>query len=139
MNRLLLGFVLLLTTHAAHAATYTANPTNYKSILSKLEAGDVMTLAAGNYTGGLRISNLRGTSTARIQIVGAAMGTPATFLGDPYRRWNTVELVNASYITIKNLRIDGRNIPDLRRQSTVGSCILLISRVFCGVSRVHRV
>src|SRR3954452_9377544 len=93
---------------AAEAAAYSADPTTYKSVLPTLLPGDTLNLEAGTYPL-LKISGLRGTPDAWITVQGPASGPPAVVIG--YSGHNTVELVNASHLAVRNLRVDSRGIP----------------------------
>lgn len=84
-----------------------ANPHNYCSWLAKLEPGDTLALAAGNYPG-LYISGRRGSAARCIVITGPAAGPPAVIR--PRSGSNTVEIVNSSFLAVKNLTIDSRGI-----------------------------
>jgi hypothetical protein len=70
--------------------------------------GDTLQLAAGTYLSGLTISGMNGLPGAPIEIRGPLTGTPATFNGRSC--CNTVSLSNSSYITIRNLTLDGKNL-----------------------------
>ena len=83
-------------------------PPTYKSVLPTLLPGDTLNLEAGTYPL-LKISGLRGTPDAWITVQGPPSGPPAVVIG--YSGHNTVELVNASYLAVRNLRIDSRWIP----------------------------
>src|SRR3954470_11387799 len=98
----------LLWAGGAGAATYSADPTTYKSVLPTLLPGDTLNLAPGTYPL-LKISGLQGTPDAWITVQGPPSGPPAVVIG--YNGHNTVELVNASYLAVRNLRIDSRGIP----------------------------
>src|SRR3954467_578351 len=98
----------LLWTGVAGAATYSADPATYKSVLPTLLPGDTLNLAPGTYPL-LTISGLRGTPDAWITVQGPPSGPPAVVIG--YRGHNTVELVNASHLAVRNLRVDSRGIP----------------------------
>ncbi|MEW6058217.1 MAG: hypothetical protein AB1540_16565 [Bdellovibrionota bacterium] len=97
-----------------------ANPSNYRSLLANLRSGSTLRLAAGSYTQGLPVSNLNGTATAKITITGPETGSQAIFVGSSSQSWNTIELFNSSHIVIKNLRIDGRNVPNVFAVSANG-------------------
>jgi len=84
-----------------------ATPSNYKSLLSKLQPGETLSLAAGNYPG-LYVSGLRGTASQCIVITGPASGSPAVIQG--LTGANTVEIANSSFLAIENLTIDSRGI-----------------------------
>jgi hypothetical protein len=80
-----------------------ATPANYKSLLSKLQPGQTLSLAPGNYPG-LYVSGLRGTPSQCIVITGPASGSPAVVQG--VAGSNTVEIANSSFLAIENLTID---------------------------------
>jgi len=89
----------------------TAGPVDYAGYLPGLKPGDTLSLHSGIYTGGLKIKNRNGSSALPIVISGPEKGEPAVFTGKEGR--NTVSIVNASYIVIKNLKMDGKNIPSI--------------------------
>ncbi len=62
----------------------------------------------GEYKDGLPIHYLHGTAEAPITISGPDSGPRAIFAGRPGH--NTVSIVNSSYITIRNLDLDGRQL-----------------------------
>jgi hypothetical protein len=68
-----------------------------------------MTLTAGEYRGGLRIHSLHGAAGHRIVIQGPPRitGAKAVFVAND--RINTISLATASYVTIRDLWLDGRN------------------------------
>jgi hypothetical protein len=97
--------------HAARVVD--AGPGDYLPKLRSLRPGDTLQLAPGIYTGipgtpGLPVYDLNGTPGAPITITGPASGSRAVFLGTA--RHNTVRLANASYVVIRNLEIDGRDL-----------------------------
>ncbi len=107
------------TTPAASGNVIPANPGNYLVLLRGLRPGDTLLLAAGNYgvdsggqdTGdppGLPIFDLNGTSTAPIIITGSETGPRPVLLGR--NTHNTVRFANASYVTVRNIDIDSRNL-----------------------------
>lgn len=100
------AFAPLCATPAA-GTVVNATPANYQSLLSTLQPGDTLALAAGNYPG-LYISGLRGNSSQCIFITGPVSGSPATIQGVAGN--NTVELVNSSFLALKNLTIDSLGI-----------------------------
>ncbi len=67
-----------------------------------------MQLASGTYPR-LAITGLNGTADAWITVSGPSSGSPAVIQGAP--GYNTVEILNSSYVAIENLRIDSRGIP----------------------------
>ncbi len=100
---------LLLLTGAARAADYPAGPEDYRDYLPRLAPGDRLLLHSGDYTRGLPLSELEGTAGQPIVIEGPLQGPRARFLARPGA--NTVSLVNVQYLTIRNLELDGRNLP----------------------------
>ena len=103
-------FVLPFASAAASAATtYEATPANYRRILHGLRAGDTMMLAPGLYRDGLPLRNLAGNSGHPITIAGPAQGAPALFAAEPGH--NTVSIVDSHDVVVKNLQLDGRDLP----------------------------
>lgn len=90
-----------------------ASSGDYLDKLSTLQPGDTLRLAAGTYNGrpdtpGLPVYNLHGTPDARITITGPDDGAKAIFIGTANH--NTIRIANASYVVIRNLDIDGRDL-----------------------------
>jgi len=100
-------FLLLLVLQSA-AAVRNADPTNYRERLAALKPGDTLNLASGTYNR-LKITGLNGTPNDWITISGPSSGAPAVIAGE--YGYNTVEIINSSYVAIENLRIDSRGIP----------------------------
>ena len=102
------------TTNTFDTADYIlANPSNYLSLLRALQPGDTLYLQAGNYDDlsdapGLPFFSMHGTASSPITITGPSSGARAVLLGRSYA--NTVRFDDASYIVVKNLEIDGRNL-----------------------------
>jgi hypothetical protein len=100
-------FILLLhlLVFAANAATLKqATPENYRRLLTSLEPGDTLVLAAGVYERGLPISDCHGTSEAWITIQGPDEGLAEirqTAVA------NCVELKQCSHVALKKLSILG--------------------------------
>lgn len=91
------------------AADYRAGPENYRQFLSRLQAGDRLQLEAGNYERGLPLHHLQGRAGQPIVVEGPSEGARARFIARPGA--NTVSLVDVSHLTIRNLELDGRNLP----------------------------
>lgn len=106
MRRLI---ALALCALAVRAAEYRAGPEDYRSYLNRLQAGDRLLLAPGEYSRGLPLNGLEGTAEAPIVIEGPADGPRARFLAR--RGANTVSLVNVRHLVIRNLELDGQNLP----------------------------
>lgn len=106
--RLLLSASLATTVSlgASSAFAVDANPSNYESILPTLKPGDTLNLAAGTYKGGLDITSLNGTEAQPIVIQGA--GDATIFEGNGC--CNTVEIVNSSYVVVRDILVDGKGI-----------------------------
>ena len=89
-------------------AVIQADPSNYRTLLPTLRPGDTLSLSAGTYTR-LPISQLNGTPSMWITIAGPLSGPPAEIAGAA--GYNTVEIINSSYLAIENLRINSRGLP----------------------------
>ncbi len=89
----------------APTRTIQATPSNYRSLIAGLLPGDRLQLAAGTYTQGLPLHNKNGEPGQCIVIEGPASGSPALFTGSD--SWNLVSLKDSSYITLRNLSLDG--------------------------------
>jgi len=102
-----LGLVLPSLVPPATAAEVNASPSDCRKILPTLKPGDTMTLQPGKYPP-LTIAGLNGSPDAWITIRGPLTGPPAVITGES--GYNTVEIINSSYVAIENLRIDSRGI-----------------------------
>jgi hypothetical protein len=92
---------------------FQGNPSNYLSLLRGLRAGDTLVLDPGNYDDvndvpGLPIFNLNGEPSRPITIKGPDSGPRPVLLGRSTH--NTIRFSDASYIVVRNLEIDGRNL-----------------------------
>jgi hypothetical protein len=90
-----------------------AGPADYLAVLRTLGPGDTLELSPGTYDNpaqvpGLPIFNLNGTATRPITITGPQDGPRPLFLGRSTH--NTVRLSNASFVIVRNLEVDGRNL-----------------------------
>lgn len=93
----------------ADAATFSANPDNYRTLLDTLQPGDTLLLTPGVYERGLGIFDLDGTPVAPIVITGPASGPRAVLRARSC--CNTISIRNSSYIEVRNLDLDGMNLP----------------------------
>ncbi len=93
----------------AGAAEYQAGPEDYRSILPRLVAGDRLSLSAGDYRQGLPLHRISGEPGRLILIEGPPQGPGARFIAR--KGANTVSLVDVSYLHIRNLELDGNNLP----------------------------
>lgn len=105
----LLLAVLLCTSSICTGKTYTVSPDNYLASLKKIGPGDHLQLQSGEYKQGLPIAYLNGTSQEPIVISGPANGSPAILVARPGH--NTVSIINSSYVTLRNMELDGRGLP----------------------------
>nr|WP_246490910.1 hypothetical protein [Chitinivorax tropicus] len=92
----------------AQAAQIKADPNTYLDRLRQLKPGDELQLAPGTYTKGLPILSLVGDAQRRIVISGAGPNK-TRLVAQPFR--NTVSIVDAAYVTIRNLLLDGQGMP----------------------------
>lgn len=93
----------------ADAATLHGNPENYRALLSQLQPGDELVLAAGTYRRGMPLHTLQGTAQRPIAIRGPLEGPPAVLVAREGQ--NTISLSNTAHVQISNLVLDGRNVP----------------------------
>lgn len=95
------------------AADIAANPSDYVDKVTALNPGDTLHLAPGEYTECLELFGMHGREGARIVITGPESGPRAIFRGGPCvnsgnpRDSVIVFLQDASYITVRNLELDG--------------------------------
>jgi hypothetical protein len=94
---------------AASGMDYTAEPETYLSMLSALQPGDTLTLSPGYYRRGLPLHGLHGTPGAPIIVQGTDDGNTVILLARMDA--NTVSLTDASYVTVRKIRIDGEHLP----------------------------
>ena len=97
-----------------------ASPGSYGALISTLTPNDTLLLAPGNYTNGLLINNLIGTSTQPIVIMGS--GNSTVFIGNAC--CNTVSIKKSAFVTLKNFKIDGQNISNIdgvKAEGTTGN------------------
>ncbi len=98
-----------LSTLPARASDHVAGPEDYVSVVRALVAGDTLTLRPGMYRDGLPLHDIHGDARQPIVIQGPRAGVPAVLLGRPDA--NTVSLARASYITVRDIAIDGLHLP----------------------------
>ena len=110
--RLVRCAVLLMACMAGHscfAVERIGTPADYLWWLPKLRPGDVLRLAPGQYSGGLPIRDMHGEPGAAIVIAGPAQGPPAILVARPGA--NTVSIKDSAYVEIRNLQLEGRDLP----------------------------
>jgi hypothetical protein len=105
---LVIAGILSGVSPACAGATYTVDPGTYRARLKQLEPGAYVRLMPGEYRDGLPIHQLHGTAQNPITISGPDEEPRAVFVARPGH--NTVSIVDSSYVTIRNLVLDGRNL-----------------------------
>ena len=93
----------------ADARIINANPDNYRVLLNTLRPGDKLQLAAGDYMNGLPVHHLSGLPYYPIIIAGPVSSARAVFHARVNA--NTVSIVDSAYIEIRDLVLDGNNLP----------------------------
>src|ERR1700739_3457881 len=111
-----------------------ADPSNYRELVSALQAGDTLLLASGRYPR-LTIANLNGEPGRCITVTGPAAGQRALIIGQ--NGHNTAEIVDSSYIVVSNLTIDslgmgGDGIKAPRAAQTATHHIVLDGNLITG-------
>ena len=90
---------------SVYAATVDAGPSDYRSVLNRVTAGDTLRLAPGDYVNGLPVHGLVGTEGAPIRIEAADASRRPRFTAR--HGHNTVSIVDSAYVEIRQLDIDG--------------------------------
>jgi hypothetical protein len=103
-----MGLLCLLTDMAA-AADYRVDAKNYRDYLRRLQPGDRVLLAPGDYRQGLPLHNLSGNAGQPIVIEAADPAVPPRFIARPGA--NTVSLVNVRHLVLRHLQLDGGKLP----------------------------
>ncbi|MEQ1662325.1 MAG: right-handed parallel beta-helix repeat-containing protein [Thiobacillus sp.] len=93
----------------ATAADFYADPATYRDTLIRLQPGDRLLLKPGDYLHGLPLHELAGTAARPIQIIAAKPAAPPRLLARANA--NTISLVNVRYLVLRDLELDGRNLP----------------------------
>jgi hypothetical protein len=109
--RMVVGIAIaLLAASGAHAeSVYRGSPDNYRHLITLLRPGDTLTLASGEYRHGLPVHRLSGAPGRPITISGPDGDPPAIFVAQPGH--NTVGIVDSRYLVIRNLVLEGNNLP----------------------------
>src|SRR3990167_256088 len=94
-----MGLLCLLTDMAA-AADYRVDTQNYRDYLRRLQPGDRLLLAPGDYRQGLPLHNLSGHPGQPIVIEAADPAAPPRFIARPGA--NTVSLVNVRHLVLRH-------------------------------------
>ena len=95
------------------AATITATPSDFRAKLDSLGPGDTLLLEAGTYddssgSPGMSVYDLNGEPGNPIIISGPESGPRPVFLGS--RGSNTIRIANSSYVVIRNIEVDSRDL-----------------------------
>lgn len=79
------------------------NTSQLRPAIGRLEPGDTLLIAPGDYQGGIYFANTSGTEKAPITIRGADPNNPPLFEGGS----QAFHLADCSYINLKNLKVKG--------------------------------
>ncbi len=102
--------MLCLLSGMAFAADYRAGPDDYREQLRRLQPGDRLLLKSGDYRQGLPLHELSGRSGQPIIIEALNASAPLPrFIAR--QGANTVSLINVRYLVLRDLELDGRNLP----------------------------
>ncbi len=101
--------VSLVFSGYVQADIFEGTPDNYRELLKGLRPGDTLLLVPGEYRQGLPVHNLNGEKERPIVISGQKGGTHPVFLARPGH--NTVSIVDAGFVTIRNLELNGQGLP----------------------------
>lgn len=107
--RSVFGFWFFLFPWPASAAVFNGDPSNYLDLLKGLTSGDTLIVRPGEYKAGLPISRMNGEKDRPIVISGPEEGPRPLFIARIGR--NTISIVDSSFVTIRNLEMDGRGLP----------------------------
>ena len=109
MRQAVCAGLLCLLTGVAAAADYRVDAQNYRDYLRRLQPGDRVLLASGDYRQGLPLHNLSGHAGQPIVIEAADPAAPPRFIARPGA--NTVSLVNVRHLVLRHLQLDGGKLP----------------------------
>jgi hypothetical protein len=109
MRRIVCALLSFCLAAPAMAIDYHANPDDYRHLLRRLQPGDRLLLAPGDYRQGLPLHHLSGRAGQPIVIESANPAAPPRFITRP--RVNTVSLVDVRYVSVRDLELDGQNQP----------------------------
>jgi len=97
------------TAGPAGARVISAHPADYHALIQTLKPGDRLQLAAGDYMNGLPVHQLIGLPNRPIVIAGPV--APARAVFHARSGANTVSIVDSAYVEIRDLELDGGNLP----------------------------
>jgi len=96
-----LAFMLCAPANAARITVATSS--QLRSAIRKLQPGDTLLIAPGDYAGGIYLADTSGTKDAPITIRGAEPNNPPLFSGGG----QAFHLADCSHITLANLKVKG--------------------------------
>ncbi len=113
--------IMFLSSVKANAKFIVANSSNYTTFLTALVSGDTLYLSAGIYKNSLTLNGVNGIAASPIVIMGSASLYSTIFQAQVC--CNTVSITKCSYLTIKNMQLDGQNIAvdAVKAEGTVGN------------------
>jgi parallel beta helix pectate lyase-like protein len=95
---------IILYAYTIHADTIIVNNSSeLRRALQNAQPGDTVSIAPGNYRGGIHLSNISGTRNKRIVIQGRDPKNPPLFTGGS----QALHLANCNYITLRNIQVKG--------------------------------
>jgi hypothetical protein len=109
MLQAVLAALLVLLAGTVTAADYRAGPGDYRDAVRRLQPGDRLLLAPGDYLYGLSLHGLTGRAGEPITIEAADSAVAPRFIARPGA--NTISLVDVRYLILRHFELDGRNIP----------------------------
>ena len=109
LSRIAAFFLLCLAAWGCSAEILNATPADYLERLRQLQPGDTLLLAPGDYAGGLPVHRLGGEPQRPIVISGPEHGPRPVFHARAGH--NTVSIVDAGHVAIRNLDLDGHGLP----------------------------
>jgi len=96
-----IALMFCATAKAAHVSV--GSSSRLRTAIGKLQPGDTLLIAPGDYTGGVYLADTSGTKDAPITIRGADPNNPPLFSGGG----QAFHLADCSHITLANLKVKG--------------------------------
>jgi hypothetical protein len=91
------------------AATLTAGPESYRTLVTRLRPGDVLELRPGSYREGLDVHRLVGQEGAPIVIRGASLTDLPVFVASAER--NTISILDSAHVVVAGFELRGNGHP----------------------------
>lgn len=104
-----LAIALCVLPAVASSADYRVSAEDYREAIRHLQPGDRLLLAGGVYHHGLPLHGLAGLAGRPITIEAADSLAPPRFIARPGS--NTVSLVDVRHLVLRDLELDGNNVP----------------------------